>query len=141
MRSMRKKKQKNRGQVKIPDNHPNPPLPHEVNMASVLAQHYNTVVEFIVPVDDYMRKTADILMLGMEWELKCPTGSSRRTVEHQFKRASKQAKNIVIDTRRTQLDYETIEKKVLFEISNRPSIKKLNRIVLIDKFEKIVEIK
>ena len=27
---------------------------------------------------------------------------------------------IVIDTRRTPLDYETIEKKVLFEINNRP---------------------
>jgi len=46
---------------------------------------------------------------------------------HQFKRASKQAGNIVIDTRRTQLDYETIEKKVLFEIKNQPSLKKLNR--------------
>ena len=79
MRTMSKKKLKNRGQVKIPDNHPNPPLPHEVNMASVLAQHFQTVVEFIVPVDDYMRKTADILMLGMEWEMKCPTGSSKRT--------------------------------------------------------------
>jgi len=141
MRYMRKSKLKNRGQVIIPENHPNPPLPHEVNMASVLAQHYKTVVEFIVPVDDYMRKTADIIMRGMEWELKCPTGSSRRTIEHQFKRASQQAKNIVIDTRRTPLDYETIEKKVLFEINNRPSTKKLNRIILIDKFEKVVEIK
>jgi len=59
-------KQKNRGQVIIPDKHPNPPLPHEVNMASVLAQHFQTVVSFIVPLDDYKRKSADIMMHGVE---------------------------------------------------------------------------
>ena len=135
------KKQKNRGQVIIPDNHPNPPLPHEVNMAPVLAQHYQTVIEFIVPLDDYKRKSADIKMLGVEWELKCPTGTSRRTIEHQFRRASKQAKNIIIDTRRTTLEFEEIEKKVLFEMKERPSMKRVQRVILIDKFEKIIEIK
>jgi len=135
------KKKRNRGQVIIPENHPNPPLPHEVNIASVLAQHYHTVVEFIIPVDDYMRKTADILMLGMEWELKCPTGASKATIGNQFRRASKQAKNIILDTRRTPLDYEAIEKKVLFEMKERPSMRKINRITIIDKFEKIIEIK
>ena len=59
-------RQKNRGQVIIPDKHPNPPLPHEVNMASVLAQHFQTVVSFIVPLDDYKRKSADIMMHGVE---------------------------------------------------------------------------
>ena len=141
LRFMRKKKQRNRGQVIIPDNHPNPPLPHEVNMASVLAQHYQTVVEFIVPVDDYKRKSADIRMLGVEWELKCPIGASRATIENQFRRISQQAHNIVLDTRRTVLEYETIEKKVLFELKNRPSMKKVNKFILIDKFEKIIEVK
>jgi len=138
---MRKRKQKQRGQVIIPENHPNPPLPHEVNMASVLAQHFQTVVEFIIPVDDYKRKTADIKMLGTEWELKCPIGASRATIENQFRRISKQAYNIVLDTRRTALDYAIIEKKVLFELKNRPSMKKVNRFILIDKFEKIIDIK
>ena len=136
-----KKKQKNRGQVVIPENHPNPPLPHEVNIASVLAHHYQTVVKFLVPVDDYKRKTADIIMFGVEWELKCPTGASRATVGNQFRRASKQAKNVVLDTRRTKLDFEAIEKSVLFEVKTRPSMRKIQRIILIDKSEKIVEIK
>jgi len=137
----KKKKSQNRGQVIIPESHPNPPLPHEVNIASVLAGHYQTVVQFIIPVDDYKRKSADILMLGTEWELKCPTGTSKATIGNQFRRASKQAKNIILDTRRTPLDYETIEKKVLFEMKERPSMKKVNRIIIIDKFEKIIEIK
>ena len=134
---MRQRKQKNRGQVIIPENHPNPPLPHEVNMASVLAQHFKTVIEFIVPVDDYKRKSADIKMLGVEWELKCPMGASKSTIENQFRRASKQSRNIIIDTRRTKLDYQTIESRVLFELKKHPSVK---RAILIDDFEKIIEI-
>ena len=138
---MGKNNRKNRGQVVIPENHPNPPLPHEVNMASVLAQHYQTAVEFIVPPDDYKRKSADIIMFGVEWELKCPIGASKATVENQIRRISQQARNIVLDTRRTALEYDIIEKKVLYELKNRPSMKRINKFILIDKFEKIIEIK
>jgi len=136
---MRKKnKQKKAGQVKIPGNHPNPPLPHEVDTAIVLTRHYCSDVEFIVPSYDYKRKSADIVMLGVEWEIKCPHGNSKSTIGNQFQFASRQSRNIILDTRRTKLDYETIEKRVLFEIKKRSSIKK---VILIDKNEKIVEIK
>ena len=64
-------------------------------------------------------------MLGIEWEIKSPTGKSRFTVQEQFRRASKQAKNIIIDTRRTKLNYESIEKSVLFEMEKRPYIKRV----------------
>ena len=137
----KKKPKQNRGQVIIPENHPNPPLPHEVNIASVLAEHYQTIVQFIIPVDDYKRKSADIFMLGAEWELKCPTGTSKSTISAQFRRASRQSNNIVLDTRRTKLEFDFIEKKVLFEMKERPSMKKVNRIILIDKFEIVIEIK
>ena len=43
----------------------------------------------------------------------------------------------MIDTRRTKLEYDEIEKKVLIEMQKRTAIKK---VVLIDKFEKVVEI-
>jgi len=137
----KKQKQQNIGQVVIPGNHPNPPLQHEVDTAMLLARHYNTVVEFLIPIDDYKRKTADIAMLGVEWELKCPTGTSKATIENQFRRASKQAKNIIIDTRRTILEYENIEKSVHFVMKRRPSMKKVNKIILIDKFENVIAIK
>jgi len=133
----KKRKQKNPGQVIIPMGHPNPPEPHEVDVAMVLARHYQSTVEFLVPVDDYKRKSADIVMLGVEWEIKCPKGMSKYTIQDQFRRASKQAKSIIIDTRRTKLEYEIIERSVLFEIKKRPYIKK---VVLIDKLEKVVEI-
>ncbi|MCL2250101.1 MAG: hypothetical protein FWC13_12660 [Oscillospiraceae bacterium] len=56
----------------------------------------------------------------------------------QISRASRQAKNIILDTRRTKLDDNYIEKQVLIEIQHRPKIK---RIILIDKSKKVVDMK
>jgi len=78
------------------------------------------------------------LVVTLEWELKCPTGASKSTIENQFRRASKQSRNVVVDTRRTNLGYQTIESRELFEIKKHPSIK---RVILIIKPEIIVEIK
>jgi predicted phage-related endonuclease len=133
----KKNKHKNSGQVIIPAGHPSPPEPHEVDAALVLASHYQSTIEFLVPVDDYKRKSADIVMLGIEWEIKSPIGKSKYTIQEQFRRASKQAQHIIIDTRRTKLEYANIEKSVLVEIKKRPYIKK---VILIDKFEKVIEI-
>jgi len=129
---------KNPGQVIIPAGHPNPPEQHEIDTAVILALHYRTTVEFLKPVDDYMRKSADIKMLGVGWELKCPTGASKSTIQTQFARASKQAKNLIIDSNRTKLKYDEVEKRVYQEIKNRPYMKK---IIIIDKSKKVVEIK
>ena len=137
----KKRKQKNLGKVIIPTGHPNPPEQHEVDIAFILARHFQCTVEFLVPIDDYKRKTADIVMLGVQWEMKSPTGASKATIENQFRRASSQASNIIIDTRRTMLEYESIKKSVLFAMKKRPSMKKVNRIILIDKFENVVAIK
>ena len=93
-----------------------------------------------MPVDDYKRKSADIRMLDVEWELKCPTGASKTTIEKHFRKASKQARNIVIDICRTPLEYESVEKIVLFELKNRPSMKKVRKVVIINKFKKVIEI-
>ena len=76
-------------------------------------------------------------MLGVVWEIKCPTGVSKSTIRNQFRRASRQSKSIIIDTRRTKLEKGSIEKSVLFEMKNRPYIKK---VILIDKLEKVIEI-
>ena len=109
-----------------------------MDTALLLAQHYRSTVEFIIPIDDYKRKSADIVMLGVEWEIKCPHGASKSTIGNQFQFASKQSKNIVLDTRRTTLDDEDVKKRVRIEIMKRPSIK---RVLLIDKSLKVVEIK
>jgi len=133
----KKSKQLNSGQVIIPASHPNPPEPHEIEAAWVLARHFQCTVEFMIPIDDYMRKTADIIMHGVEWEIKSPIGESKSTIGNQFKTASKQSKHIVIDTRRTTLEYDRIEKSVHHEMKKRVTIK---RVILINKSAIVVEI-
>ena len=56
-----------------------------------------------------------------------------RTISASFK----QAKNVIIDTRRTKLKDEFIEKSITVVLKKRPSIKK---VILINKLEKVVEI-
>ena len=133
----KKSKQLNPGQVIIPADHPNPPEPHEVDVARILACYFRCTVEFLIPVDDYMRKTADIVMLGVEWEMKSPIGDSKSTIGNQFQTAIRQSKHIVIDTRRTSLEYDRIEKSVLLEMKKRTVVKK---VILINKSAEVVEI-
>ena len=140
MRPMVKKKHKqpNPGRVIIPGGHPNPPDSFELDVACILVDHYRCDVVFIIPTYDYKRKTADIMMNGVEWEIKCPTGASKSTIGNQLRWGSKQSKSIVMDSRHTSLDYEEIEKRVKYEVLSKSSIK---RVILINKTGKIVEIR
>ena len=76
-------------------------------------------------------------MNNIEWEIKSPVGKSKHTIQEQFKRASKQAKNIIIDARRTKLKDNLIKKHILVEINKRSNIKK---VILINKKRKVIEI-
>jgi hypothetical protein len=100
-----------RGEVVIPQDHPNPPSEHEISVAHIVAQHFGTVVEFLIPVDDYKRKTPDIVMGGVLCEIKSPIGNSRKTtVRKQFQRASNQhARCMIFDGRRTKLSDEYLQ--------------------------------
>ena len=132
----KKQVQFNQGKIIIPVGHPNPPAPHEEDVAKLLAHHYETIVEFIMPIDDFKRKTPDIKMLDEEWEIKTPTGKSKSTIYKQFRRASKQANNIIIDTRHTKIKFDKIEATTLHEIKKRHTLKK---VILIKKPKIILE--
>jgi hypothetical protein len=137
MKRRKKAKTIDVSQVVIPLSHPNPPEPHEIDAASILARHYQCIVNFLIPVDDYKRKSADMVMFGVQWEMKSPTGASKSTIENQFRRASKQSKNIVIDTRRTTLTDEEIEKAIIRETKKHSVIR---RVIMINKEKIVVEI-
>ncbi len=53
-------------------------------------------------------KSADILMEGSIWEMKSPTGRTLRAIERILYRATHQARNVVIDLRRTKLADEQL---------------------------------
>jgi hypothetical protein len=114
-------------QVIVPTNHPNPPESHEVEVAWILARHFSTVVEFLIPVEGYEVKTQDIVLLGLIWEIKSPRGNSKKhTVKDQFDRATGQgARNLVFDGRRTKLPDDYLIKTIGRELNIRRRIRKV----------------
>jgi hypothetical protein len=128
-----------KAEVIIPHNHPNPPEPHEVEAAWILARHFSTVVTFIIPVNDYGRKSQDIVLLGVICEMKSPRGKSKKhTIKDQFDRAtSQQASVLVLDGRRTKLSDEHILAKIRHELNHRRRIK---RVIFISKTEEVIDI-
>jgi oligoribonuclease NrnB/cAMP/cGMP phosphodiesterase (DHH superfamily) len=91
-----------------------------------------------VPIDDYLRKTPDAVMLGVLCEFKSPTGDSKKTTtREQFERAVKQGATwLVFDSRRTRLADDFLKKEIQKELSHRKRIKK---VVFIDKHNNVVE--
>lgn len=82
-------------------------------------------------------KTPDIVMNGVMWEIKSPTGNSKKsTVEYQFK-GLKQSRNLIIDGRRTKLSDTFIKRQITLEITRHSRV---GRIIFITKSDKIVEL-
>jgi len=123
--------------VVLPADSSVPPELHEIEAAWILARHFNTVVEFLRPVEGYKVKTADLVMNGLIWELKSPTGKGRTTVSNQFKRASKQSSHVIFDARRVQLDEDEVLRQVHRELQTRKSVKV---VLFITKAGKVMEI-
>ena len=130
---MKKKNEK----VIIPPNLGKPPEENEIQIAQIIAEHYNARVEFLCPVDDYKRKTPDIMFNGQLWEMKSPKGKSRNTIGRQMKRALKQSKNIIVDGRRSLLTDVAMETELRRQCKERHSIKKL---IFVSKKQIVIEI-
>jgi hypothetical protein len=123
--------------VIIPTNLSRPPADHEVEVAWILARHYNDIVEFLRPIEGYRIKTADLVMNGVMYEIKSPVGNSKTTISRQIERAVKQSKYIILDGRRTTIKDTEIENKIRFVLSVRKSVQK---VIFITKQQIVVEI-
>ena len=82
-------------------------------------------IELIRPSYTPNSKNADFIMNGRKWEMKCPEGKSRLTMEHIIRKASHQSENILIDLRRLRLEETLAIRQSKYEFSRRPSIKSL----------------
>ena len=125
------------GRVIIPIGMKPQPADHEKGVAKILADHYGCDIIFLEPRKGYKMKTPDIVMVGKEWEIKSPTGSSPQSIEQQFRKAKRQSRSIIIDTSRSHLDDKTMLQKVISEVRRRRRIK---QVILVDKKDKVLEI-
>ena len=121
-----------RGKVVVPANAN--PWPHELRVAKILALA-GYAVEFIPETE---RKTADILLDGIEFEIKSPKSANANSLEHILKKAVKQSCNIIIDTSRMKNVRDDNTRRFLI---NQVRIRRqINNLIMITKQGQIIDI-
>lgn len=101
-----------------------PPEKHELDTARLFAQQGHDI-KFIPSCNSPGIHTPDIEMDGLEWELKSPQGSSKRTIENNFRKASKQSRNIIIDLHRIHVSEAKCILQIKKEFDNNTHVKKV----------------
>lgn len=101
-----------------------PPEKAEFETAKYFAELGKDII-FIDPSDIPNQHTPDIKMDGAEWEIKCPTGDSKRTIENNMRKAVKQSHNIIFDLRHTKLSESKSIAKLEHEFKINTRLKKL----------------
>jgi len=111
--------------------------PHEFKTARTLSNAGYTV-EFLAVSRQHKVCTADILMNGLEWEIKAPNGGRLSSVEKNLRRGSKQSGNIIFDARRMK---NIPDKAIAAELSKQlQHISKVRQIIFINRHGEIVDI-
>lgn len=111
------------------------PWPHELRVADILALAGHTV-EFL---PTRTQKTADILLDGVEYEIKSPFTNNPKKIIRNVKRALQQSQNIIIDSSRIKGMRDDVLRKLL--VSRAKGQKTLKRLLLITKHGQIIDIK
>ncbi len=114
-----------------------PPESLEFETAKYFAALGKNVV-FILPSHIPNQHSPDIKMDGVEWEIKCPVGKSKRTLENNMRKALKQSRNIIFDLRHLKLSEKSSINQLENEFKNRTRIKKL---LIIKKDGELIEFK
>lgn len=111
---------------------------HEKIAVDYLAAVLSYDVTFIVPDRRKGRKTPDIEMLGLLWEIKSPRGKRSRTIENNLRLALLQSPNIVLDLRR--MDGRIPTKKLLNEVERQFTLaKSIKHIIVITRQDEYID--
>ena len=100
------------------------PEKHELETADYLAD-LGYDIEFIAPRNSPNVHTPDILMDGVSWEIKCPKGKSKRTIENNFRKAKEQAENIFFDLRRINISEDKCVLELKLRFAQKRNVKRL----------------
>ena len=112
-----------------------PPEPHEFETAKFFSELGKDIV-FIRPSSIPNVHRPDILMDGVEWEIKCPEGEGKRTIEKIIKKAEKQSSNIILDLRWIRIPENRCLSQIKHNFDTKQQIK---RIVVITKGLRLIE--
>lgn len=101
-----------------------PPEKAEFETAKFFAE-LGKDITFIRPSSIPNQHRPDILMDGVEWEIKCPEGNSTRTIENNIRKALKQSHYIIVDLRHIKMSEKHCLSQLVIQFQKRPQIRKL----------------
>lgn len=122
-----------RGKIIIPAGHK--PWQHELRVANILAMAGHNI-EFL-PESNI--NTADILLDGIEYEIKSPFTNKPDKLERNIKRGLKQSKNIIFDSSRIKNMRDDNLRRFL--VRKTKEQKQIGELILITKRGQIIDIK
>lgn len=122
-----------RGRIIIPGGRK--PWPHELRIANILAMAGHNI-EFL-PESNI--STADILLDGVEYEMKSPLTNKPAKLERNIKRGLKQSKNIIFDSSRIKNMRDDNLRRFLTKKAKEQ--KQIGELILITKHGQIIDIK
>lgn len=124
---------KQKGRVIIPAGRR--PWSHELRVADILAMAGHNV-EFL---PEGNLKSADILLDGVEYEIKSPFTNKQDKLERNIKRGLKQAKNIIFDSSRIKgMRDDNLRRFLVKKVREQ---KQIGELIFITKRNQIVDIK
>ncbi len=101
-----------------------PPEPHEFETVKFFSELGKNIV-FIRPSSIPNVHRPDILMDGIEWEIKCPEGRKNRTIETNVRTAMKQSQNIIFDLRYIKVSEKQSISQLEYYFKTKPRIRRL----------------
>jgi hypothetical protein len=101
-----------------------PPEQAEFETAKYLAASGKDVT-FIRPSSTPNQHTPDIMMDGIEWEIKCPEGNSKRTIENNMRKAITQSNSVIFDLRHMKLSEKQCIAQPEQQFNKRSQLKRL----------------
>jgi len=113
------------------------PEKHELETANFFASAGKDI-EFIAPSYSKGVYTPDVLIDGVRWEMKSPTGASNRTIENNYRAAQMQSENIIFDLRRIKMDEKVAIAKIKQQFSLRTG--RVKRVLVITKSKKTLDL-
>lgn len=126
---------KNKYYVRVEATLNDPPKPHEMHAAQIVANYFRTDITFLRP-QPY--RNPDLDVKGVTWELKSPIGNGKKTIENNLRNSHGQSHRVILDLTRCKLHQTRALSRIRYYIKQGdPEIKKL---LVILKNEKIIVI-
>lgn len=110
---------------------------HERRTARAIA-NTGLTVEFILKSEQDFTKSPDVLIDGVQWEIKSPTTAKLKQIQNNLIKANRQSRNIIIDSQRVRrVPDHKIQQYLLTRFKREKTI---DRLLFVNRRREVIDI-